>query len=250
MKLNQQMKTTMSLAAAMGTLALATSAQAAVIYEHGFGGSDGVNLFGTTVDVDNNGGGNTWSGTDGVFEANGDVSGNAGVWLPFAPTTGNIYQLSATIDFVSGDWITLGFAAGNPDANFNTIAAEPYGTTLVSQPNVTTFDGQGLNGANGHTALSGFNDVDIVLDATDAISANWTVAFYLEGALVSGPSTITNSGTWPEAGDLNRIQYVGFSSSGATIGAIDDFALTTIPEPTTTALLGLGGLALILRRRK
>ena len=242
----------MSLAVAMGTLALATSAQAAVIYEHGFGGSDGVNLFGTTVDVDNNGGGNTWSGTDGVFEANGDVYGNAGVWLPFAPTTGNIYQLSGSINYSSGDWITLGFAEGNPDANFNTLAATPYATTLVAATDVTTFDGEGLEGAVGHTgaALSGFNDVDIVLDATDASSANWTVAFYLEGALVQGPSTVIDAGTFPTTADLANIQYVGFSSSGATIGTIDDFSLTTIPEPTTTALLGLGGLALILRRRK
>ncbi len=247
MKLRKQIKTTMSLAAFAG-LALATSAQAAVIYEHSFGGSDGVNLFGTTVDTDNNGGSNTWSGTNGVFEADGDVSGSAGVWLPFAPTTGNIYQLSGTIDFVEGDWITLGFAAGNPDANFNTVPANPYGTTLVNA-DVTTFDGQGLNGANAHTALSGFNDVDIVLDATDAISANWTVAFYLECALVSGPSTITSSVPFGGGGDLANIQYVGFSSSGATIGVIDDFSLTAIPEPTTTALLGLGGLALILRRR-
>jgi hypothetical protein len=34
------------------------------------------------------------------------------------------------------------------------------------------------------------------------------------------------------------------------IGAVGVTQITAIPEPTTTALLGLGGLALILRRRK
>lgn len=245
------MKTTISLAAFAG-LALATSAQAAVIYQHSFGGSDGDNLFGTGVDTDNNGGSNTWSGSTGSFDADGSVDGDgsAGVWLPFAPTTGNIYQLSGSIDVTFGDWITLGFAAGNPDDHFNSVAANPYGTTLVSQPNVTTFDGQGLNGSLGHTVQSGFNDVDIVLDATDANSALWTVAFYLEGALVQGPITVTDSIDFGGGADLANIQYVGFSSFTGSTGAIDDFSLTTIPEPTTTALLGLGGLVLILRRRK
>ena len=31
---------------------------------------------------------------------------------------------------------------------------------------------------------------------------------------------------------------------------LDDIVITGVPEPSTTALLGLGGLALILRRRK
>ena len=43
------------------------------------------------------------------------------------------------------------------------------------------------------------------------------------------------------------IQIDGMNGSGATV--IATFA-EAVPEPTTTALLGLGGLALILRRRK
>jgi len=237
------------LAGVAGLILTAASAHASTIYQHSFGGSDGVNLLGTGVDIDNNGGSNTWSGSTGSFDADGSVDGEGshGVWLPFSPTSGNIYQLSGSIDYASGAWITLGFANGNPDNHFNSIPAEPYGSVLVNA-GVTTFDGQGLNGPNGHAAVSGFNDVDIVLDATDANSANWTVAFYLEGALVSGPSTITNSGTWPATGDLDRIQYVGFSTSSAS-GTIDDFALTIIPEPGSLALMSLGGLLITRRRR-
>ena len=33
-------------------------------------------------------------------------------------------------------------------------------------------------------------------------------------------------------------------------GTSDTISIALVPEPTTTALLGLGGLALILRRRK
>jgi len=38
--------------------------------------------------------------------------------------------------------------------------------------------------------------------------------------------------------------------NGATIVEIDNVAFATVPEPSSSALLGLGGLALILRRRK
>ena len=44
------------------------------------------------------------------------------------------------------------------------------------------------------------------------------------------------------------------TSTSAEVGIIHEYDVfgtaTVVPEPTTTALLGLGGLALILRRRK
>jgi hypothetical protein len=42
----------------------------------------------------------------------------------------------------------------------------------------------------------------------------------------------------------------GSSSGGTGRSSINGFELNAVPEPTTTALLGLGGLALIMRRRK
>lgn len=47
-----------------------------------------------------------------------------------------------------------------------------------------------------------------------------------------------------------RIGPDGPLNSGNFEGEIDNISVDAVPEPTTTALLGLGGLALILRRRK
>ncbi len=50
-----------------------------------------------------------------------------------------------------------------------------------------------------------------------------------------------------------QITFDGATPSGSTVNsssAIDNVELTVVPEPSSAALLGLGGLALILRRRK
>ncbi len=48
----------------------------------------------------------------------------------------------------------------------------------------------------------------------------------------------------------NNIIIAGASSNGLARAPIAGFIIETVPEPSSTALLGLGGLALILRRRK
>ena len=52
----------------------------------------------------------------------------------------------------------------------------------------------------------------------------------------------------PDSGSGNKITYTQDSQYSAITGL--SFKVAVVPEPTTTALLGLGGLALILRRRK
>ena len=70
-------------------------------------------------------------------------------------------------------------------------------------------------------------------------------------------ATLTTTGgpvTWEigarEAG--NDIDAFAFVLTGESVTAtdLDNAVIASIPEPSTTALLGLGGLALILRRRK
>ncbi|MGB0993499.1 MAG: PEP-CTERM sorting domain-containing protein [Akkermansiaceae bacterium] len=69
-------------------------------------------------------------------------------------------------------------------------------------------------------------------------------------------TTATTSGT--AVSDANYAIYGTFTGDTLTIsgdavsgrGTLNGFQIIAVPEPSSTALLGLGGLALILRRRK
>jgi hypothetical protein len=90
------------------------------------------------------------------------------------------------------------------------------------------------------------NDVDFSFISTGTTTG--TAGPIVNGVGADNPVTFddyTATGTFTSnaAGELE----IGVSGSNPTLNG---FQLTAVPEPTTTALLGLGGIALILRRRK
>lgn len=260
MKPTLGLRSFLPIGAALGLALIPSSAHAAtIIYQDDFSGADNTNLFGTAPDI--RPGAQTWSGSTLSFDADGSVDndgGGRGAWLPFIPATGNIYQLSGTINVAGGSWITLGFAERNPNNHFNTTdnsapitdGADPYGTALVDPVGaVTFFVGEGLSGSSGHTGINGVNQIDITLDATNASSTLWTMAFKLNGTQVVAPSTVLQSATFEGTGSFSNIAFVGFSADNTAAGQIDNFSLSIIPEPSTALLGGIGMLALLRRRR-
>ena len=76
------------------------------------------------------------------------------------------------------------------------------------------------------------------------------------GDVVYGPSTMTR-GDVRVNGNFHTFLGVSPDNTGQIVLSMDDsnavsngLLIVAVPEPSTTALLGLGGLALILRRRK
>ena len=195
MKLNQKMKITMSLAVAMGTLALAaTSANAAVISVSDYVISTGV----------------------GVLDPNtGTTFGDSG------------NQLNDNVTSTSGS-NTVGW-------DYNSGTDRPLTTfDLGSAWDVQTID------IYTRTSNGTITSIDISVSLDDSTYS--TVTNYA----FSAPTASLDVSLLDNA---RYVRVTTYSTDWSMISEVD-FNGDAVPEPTTTALLGLGGLALILRRRK
>ncbi len=206
MKLNTQMKSTMSLAAAMGSLVLAaTSANAAVIFTE-------------------------------TFEDN-DISGFS--------------------NDVETGWVKTS-SAGLVDLD---DAAQFTGTGQAAWTNGTQT-----------TTASILSDV-LAVGTTYTLSSEIAKRTDLGGTatiqLLAGTTVLDEVSATPTASDFSESIQLIFTPDGSHAGligqtlairigvdsvqpAFDNVVLdaTAVPEPSSTALLGLGGLALVFRRRK
>ncbi|MDD5705325.1 MAG: hypothetical protein PHR35_05330, partial [Kiritimatiellae bacterium] len=203
-------------------------------------GSGGTDLTGTSPESRGGVGPAAWGGSTN-YKADGTVTPpgwNSGcIWLPFVPYTGHIYRVSAVMDTTLGGdgyWMTLGFAAsqGLPDSwNFADGGFGTYGTVLL--PNSrgpgtgSTYLGPAMAGGATHDSPTGPVKFVTILDATDPSSANWTLKFYVNKALVRGPVAF---------GSAVTINYVGFSNLRDGGGTIGDFLLEIPPPPQGTLI--------------
>ena len=150
---------------------------------------------------------------------------------------------------------------GNPN-QFDNVDPSA-GATITAPYEADTFDdwlgGWGNNvGEDWNFTFTGLDD-SLTYDFTAAVGA-WTGNNVIDGMTVEAGGTTV---TWANLDADNLYATIsGISSVGGnltvsmdnptsqTVSALSGATLTAIPEPSSAALLGLGGLALILRRRK
>lgn len=208
-------------------------------------------------------GGAAWVAAE-VFDRDGSVSGGAGsATLAFTPSVGFIYTLDATITGITGttnDWLAVGFAnGGSSDSGASSRfinGNNPEGRAwMMARGTNANFPNRWFTAGNSNgpaddwagplvNANGGDLDFRIVLDTTGG-TGNWTSAWF---AKRPGDATYGEVGSSPLADE--SITSVGFAISNAGVsGTLSSFSLTSVPEPSSALLAGLGFLGLLRRRR-
>src|ERR1022692_3388991 len=208
-------------------------AQTTTIISDPFTGSSGTFLNGSAPQDHGGTGADAWiqppidmvlTGTN-VICTNG-INENA--FLPFTPSAGNIYLLSADLNaFASGgDWFAIGFAQNANNGQWHNSGNNASGWILArgagSGQTGQTFLGPETGGGAAIGTYNGQHNYSVVLDTT---LVNWTFQFFVDGVSVRGP--VAYSGT---VGVNPTINYVGFGHLQSVLGTVDNFSLTTIPQ--------------------
>jgi hypothetical protein len=237
-----------------------------VIVAEDFGGSGGA-LTGTTANtfasgIATAGGSSTWVADPGFLD-DGSVNVfrgaaylNLGSYINDAKGTADgKFDLTMTISETSGSWISLGFSTLNtPATTFDFTGAEVIGLgTIIYRltGELDMFIGVRTSGStDGPDGNTGPRTLTVSLDLTPA----------------GGYDGVSNFGTvtWTDS-DLGEINNLGTAfplpnqpigailvtaATGGPQGSVSALTLSQIPEPSALALLGLGGLALVFRRRR
>ncbi|MFK7911040.1 MAG: PEP-CTERM sorting domain-containing protein [Akkermansiaceae bacterium] len=257
------MKTKHTIAVISTLAAIATSASAASVGVNnstaaslgdGWQGGDDTNVTGTPFGVwshttDTSGGGfagffiGSSTDLDGGVGANINASGSSfGIFgngggradglldLGSALTVGQTFSFDIAVNFRNGD---KGVEVRNG------AAATIFKFAIDNDDHVVSDAATG-NGSTGdsYSANTAFN---LSFTQTSALAGSWTINR-------SGGITDSDSGTY--TGAISSINLYNEADGGGDANNLYANNFTVVPEPSSAALLGLGGLALIMRRRK
>ena len=188
------------------------------------------------------------SGTNGSVSAGSfSFDSIAGLGTPTATLT---YTLSADFDTDGiNDTLTFDLIVTTPDGNignngngFVGVGGPRFGDgeTLTYSANVSSASFLASSGAEFEASFVGFTGIDFgQVDASSALAINGT-------SFSSEPSGLTPAQVFDITAEFGPGQAIDPFINGVDF----DIAVEAVPEPSSTALLGLGALGFLARRRR
>jgi len=181
--------------------------------------------------------------TDGTTVTSGvGITGDLTIGIGqngFSPNNGNL----ATGEPIIGGYLFANVGQGNPgvEVQLDNIVGINAGDVVT----VTVY-AVGDNAVQTNSVLFGINGAAVAAPAPADINGN---AVTIGNTASLADSSVQFSFTAASAITELDLQAV---AEGGPFSNINGFSITTVavPEPSSTALLGLGGLALVLRRRR
>ncbi|MFC4992248.1 PEP-CTERM sorting domain-containing protein [Rubritalea tangerina] len=231
-------------------LSLSTISHAAVVVSDNFSYSDG--------DVDTVGtGGTGWAETWQNGNSNDTrrfiVSSGSAIFQGGgnSTTTEQTRAFTSAITLGTNDTLTINFTLIRPE----TQSGRGIGITLKDTGSTSFFIGKKINGSVGlHDAIN-IGATSHSTFSSSPSSQDITATITYDGAntsiVMSDSNETLSAHSFAGAFSIDGIGLNAYHASTTTNG-VDNLSvdLVAVPEPSVSALLGLGGLALIIRRRK
>lgn len=211
------------------------------------GSANAAILAGQTIGLDfgdvaptNNFNGISSTGTSGDLVILADGSTTTGVTINVTTNNGNSFFNGDTGDSLTG--LSSDYDVSNVTDWMGDIGGGARSITL-------TFSGLDSNlSYNLEGVIGGFSG-NTATDGT-AMTIGGTALSFAPDTASSDPRIVNFSGVTVDSGTSTTDGTLTITIDDATVPVISALTITAVPEPSSTALLGLGGLALIMRRRK
>jgi len=165
-----------------------------------------------------------------------------------------------TVTDTSGDYWESGVANNNytgiwTGSKRSGVNGAVFGTSVGQYVLVNPAGAEGIGTVSFWIVKTGgTSDVnaDPMVDIQWSIDgASWTTAETIQVDNVGEANYVEHVVAINQTGDVQvRWLYTGGAGGSAGYATMDDIVITSVPEPSSGALIGLGGIALILRRCK